>query len=157
MIEIYPDLYVGTEFDCFCEERETWAVVHACKSPCHQKAVGYKGSLRSTHPNYLVLEKGRHLFLNMIDPEQPLFLLPLFNSAVRFIEHHLPVRKVLIHCNQGNSRAPSLALLFLAKRARVISSESYVSAAEDFRALFPGYRPGRGIQMYLSKHWDEIE
>ena len=64
-----------------------------------------------------------HLFLNMIDPDTPLFKPPLFDSALSFIDRYFPTRKVLIHCNKGNSRAPSLALLYLAKRARVINSE----------------------------------
>ena len=74
-----------------------------------------------------------HLFLNMIDPDTPLFKPPLFDSALSFIDRYFPTRKVLIHCNKGNSRAPSLALLYLAKRARVINSENYATATNDFR------------------------
>jgi protein-tyrosine phosphatase len=157
MIEVHPKLYVGTESDCFFDSRDDWVVVHACKSPCHQKAVGYHGNLPSTHPNYLVLERGTHLFLNMIDPDTPLFKLPLFDSALSFIDRYFSTHKVLIHCNKGNSRAPSLALLYLAKRARVINSESYATAARDFRAKFPSYQPSLGIQIYLTEHWSQIE
>jgi hypothetical protein len=104
MIEVYPNLYVGTDSDCFFDSRDDWVVVHACKFPCHQKAVGYHGNLSPTHPNYLVLERGTHLFLNMIDPDTPLFKPPLFDSALSFIGRYFPTRKVLIHCNKGNSR-----------------------------------------------------
>ena len=83
-----------------------WAIVHACKSPCHQNAVGYSGSLKNTHPNYLVLEKETDLFLNMIDPPIPLFMLPLFTSFLRFADNNWRAgKKLLIHCNQGESRA----------------------------------------------------
>ena len=157
MIEIYPNLYVGTDSDCFFDSRDDWVVVHACKFPCHQKAVGYHGNLSPTHPNYLVLERGTHLFLNMIDPDTPLFKPALFDSALSFIARYSPTRKVLIHCNKGNSRAPSLALLYLAKRVRVINSESYTTAAKVFRTEFPGYQPGRGIQLYLIEHWNQIK
>jgi hypothetical protein len=157
MIEVYPNLYVGTESDCFFDIRDDWVVVHACKFPCHQKAVGYHGNFSPRHPNYLVLERGTHLFLNMIDPDTPLFKLPLIDSALSFIDRYFPTRKVLIHCNKGNSRAPSLALLYLAKRARVINSESYATAAKDFRTKYPSYQPGRGIQIYLTEHWIQIK
>jgi hypothetical protein len=157
MIEVYPNLYVGTDSDCFFDGRDDWVVVHACKYPCHQKAVGYHGNLSPTHPNYLVLERGSHLFLNMIDPDTPLFKPALFDSALSFIDRYLPTRKVLIHCNKGNSRAPSLALLYLAKRARVINSENYATATKDFRTKFPGYQPGRGISIYLTEHWTQIK
>ena len=157
MIEVYPNLYVGTESDCFFDERDDWAVVHACKFPCHQKAVGYRGNLSPTHQNYLVLERGTHLFLNMIDPDTPLFKPSLFDSALSFMDRYFPTHKVLIHCNKGNSRAPSLALLYLSKCIQVINSESYATAAKDFRTKFPSYQPGRGIQTYLTKHWTEIK
>jgi hypothetical protein len=52
MIEVYDRLFVGTERDCF-HKRDGWAVVHACKHPCHVNAVGYSGSLSNTHTNYL--------------------------------------------------------------------------------------------------------
>ena len=157
MIEVYPNLYVGTESDCFFDNRDDWAVVHACKFPCHQKAVGYHGNLSPKHPNYLVLERRTHLFLNIIDPDTPLFKPPLFDSALSFMDRYFPTHKVLIHCNKGNSRAPSLALLYLSKCIQVINSESYATAAKDFRPKFPGYQPGRGIQTYLTKHWTEIK
>jgi len=93
----------------------------------------------------------------MIDPDTPRFKPPLFDSTLSFVDRYLPTRKVLIHCNKGNSRAPSLALLYLAKRARVINSESYATATKDFRAKFPGYQPGRGILIYLTEHWTQIK
>lgn len=157
MIEVYPNLYMGTESDCFFDNRDDWAVVHACKFPCHQKAVGYSGNLSRKHPNYLFLKRGTHLLLNMIDPNTPLFKPPLFDSALSFMDRYFLTHKVLIHCNKGNSRAPSLALLYLSKCIQVINSESYATAAKDFRTKFPGYQPGRGIQTYLIKHWTEIK
>lgn len=157
MIEVYPNLYVGTEGDCFYTEKNDWAIVHACKSPCHQRALNYKGNLPNYHPNYLTYEIGNHLFLNMIDPNEPLFMLPLFTSSLDFIEKHISKRKVLIHCNEGLSRAPSLSLLYLAKRAKTIDSESYEKATQNFLKLFPYYQPRRGIAIYLNLHWHEIK
>jgi len=81
---------------------------------------------------------------------------PLFERSLGFIEKHIKIRKVLIHCNLGNSRSPSLALLYMAKRAKVIWDESYPAAVQDFRPVFPGYHPGLGIQIYLSRNWSQL-
>ena len=157
MFEVYPNLFIGALRECFFTQRDDWAVIHACKSPCHQRALGYKGNFPKNHPNYLVYENGNHLFLNMIDPSEPLFMPPLFVVSLDFIEKHISKRKVLIHCNLGLSRSPSIALLYLAKRARAINGERYRKAAQDFVKLFPNYQPGRGIALYLAIHWLEFQ
>ncbi|MFH1679083.1 MAG: hypothetical protein ABIH26_00385 [Candidatus Eisenbacteria bacterium] len=157
MHQVHDYLFVGDDVDCRSGSGE-WAVVHACKSPCHQRAVGYRGSLSPHHPNYLVLERGGDLYLNMIDPPVPLFMPPLFTSFLAFASRHSKSgKKILIHCNLGESRAPSLALLFLAKCTGMISNDSYAAARAEFVPLCPGYTPGLGIQMYLTQHWREFD
>ena len=132
--------------------------MHACKSPCHQRAVGYRGNLSKDHPHYLVLETDTDLYMNLIDPPVPLFMPASFISFLSFARGHLDVGKnLLIHCNQGESRAPSLALLLLAKRFGQIQNDSYDGARADFEELFAGYRPGRGIQKYLSDQWGDLD
>ena len=116
MQEVFERVWVGSDTSCRAGGGE-WAVVHACKSPCHQRAVGYQGSLVSSHANYLVLNRGRDLYLNLIDPPKPLFMPASFIAFLGFADAEWTAgRKLLIHCNLGESRAPSLALLFLAKR-----------------------------------------
>ena len=156
MHQVHTRLFVGTELDCRSGD-DGWAVVHACKSPCHQRAVGYQGSLPRTHPNYLVLERGSDLYLNMIDPPQPLFMSDLFVSFLRFATRNWDAgRSLLIHCNLGESRAPSLAMLFLAKRLHAIKDSDFDVARREFDAIFPSYAPGLGIQTYLRQHWCEF-
>ena len=156
MIEVSENIFIGNDRDCFFDERTDWAVIHACKHTCHQKAVGYRGNLPSNHPNYLTFEKGNHLFLNIIDPEKPYFKPQLFSESISFIEKHIKKRKVLIHCNRGFSRAPSIALLWLAKRTNRIPDDGYQIAFAEFRKIFPMYRPSRGIVIYLSTQWKEF-
>lgn len=154
--KIYDRLHVGSDIDCFTE-REGWVVIHACKSPCHQRAVGYRGSLPSTHPFYLVFETKNNLFLNMIDPPSPLFMMPSFTHFLEFISIQWNANKnVLIHCNKGESRAPSLALLFLAKHVGSINNESYIKAKQEFMKIYSYYTPGSGIQIYLEANWDKF-
>ena len=157
MIEVQAGLHVGKQTDCKTGDHE-WAVVHACKNPCHQRAVKYRGSLSQNHPHYLALEQGTDLYLNLVDPPIPLFMPSSFNSFLAFSQVQLNEdRKILIHCNQGESRAPSLALLLLAKLVGSIPNESYKAARAAFEALFNGYNPGMGIRNYLADHWSEFD
>jgi len=156
MVEVYDRLFVGTVDDCRIGV-EKLAVVHACKSPCHQQAVGYRGSLSASHPNYLVLHRNYDLYLNIIDPPGPLFKAATFERFLGFARmKYNSGASVLIHCNQGESRAPSLALLFLAKHIGALPDSSFVDAKQAFEHLFPTYHPGVGIQRFLAENWDTL-
>jgi len=156
MLQVFERLWVGNEQSCRAGAAD-WSVVHACKSPCHQHAVGYRGSLQNTHPNYLSLRRDHDLFLNMIDPSRPMFMPPTFTAFLAFAEQEWTAgQNMLIHCNLGESRAPSLALLFLAKRRGILADASYAAARTGFEALYPVYRPGQGIQAYFAEKWSEL-
>jgi hypothetical protein len=158
MKEIYTNLFIGNDDDCatFMINPE-FSIIHACKT-CHQKAIGYKGVLPPTHPNYLIYENGTHLFLNMVDmPNEllPKFTNPIFNSAMSFIKREIQNKKILIHCNMGQSRSPSLGLAYLSIIG-IISNNSYETAMNEFRGLYPGYLPGTGIMLYMKHNWDYL-
>lgn len=156
MEKITNNIFVGSDLDCF-DAKPGWAVVHACKVPCHRRAVGYVGNLPASHSNYLFLVRGENLYLNMIDPPVPLFRPLLFATTLEFVGRHMSEGKnILIHCNRGESRAPTLALIVLAKRLHLISAESYDLARQEFTRIYPHYYPGRGIQSYLAEAWDDI-
>jgi predicted protein tyrosine phosphatase len=149
-------LSFGDERECVHGDDESLAIVHACKEPCHRRSVGYTTrTIPSNHPHYLVLERGHHLYLNLIDPEQPLFMMASFEAFLKFVDREIAEREVLIHCNQGESRAPSLALLYMAKRLKVLPNDSYAAAATEFRGRFP-YNPSRGIVTWLTDNWHKI-
>lgn len=155
MQEVHQRVFVASAWSCIKGSNDT-AVVHACKTPCHQKAVGYTGSLPTDHPNYLVLEGETDLYLNIIDPPIPLFKPVLFNRFLFFATHHWRKGKeLIIHCNQGESRAPSLALLLLAHLS-VIDNSSYGAARQDFQKLYPRYQPGKGIATYFKQNWSSL-
>lgn len=156
MIRVHERVSVGDERDC-SDAPESRAYVHACKSPCHQRAVGYRGSLSPAHPSYLVHRRGEHLYLNLIDPPGPLFKLESFSAFRGFAaEQWNAGRELVIHCNLGESRAPSLALLFMAKDLRVLPAETFESARSAFLPHYPQYRPGLGITKFLSTRWKEL-
>jgi hypothetical protein len=137
------------------------AMIHAAKDPCHVQAVGSR-RLPKDHPEYLSClrgDLGEHLVLNLIDPPLPLFQLKSFQTALDFLDQWMLPSKpgVEIHCNHGLSRAPSLALLWLAKRSKVLrEADSYPAAAMKFLPLYPDYSAGEGIKTFLTDHWNEL-
>lgn len=119
-------------------------VIHACKSPCHQRRIGYKGSLSKDHPSYLWLEDEYDLYLNIIDPPIPLFKIETFKKFLEFSRKHWGLgRSVYIHCNQGESRSPYLGLLFISK----LMGSPYLEIASA----------SAGIKQFLRENWDKLE
>jgi hypothetical protein len=158
MKEIYTNLFIGDDNDCFsCDMNPEFSIVHACKT-CHQNAIGYKGSLPTTHQYYLIYEKDTHLYLNMVDmPNEFLskYTNPIFKRAMYFINREMRNKKVLIHCNLGHSRSPSLGLVYLATKG-IISVNSYEIASNEFAQLYPKFSPGMGIMLYMQHNWDYL-
>jgi len=157
MVEVHARIFVASQSGCTHAVLPGKSFVHACKQPCHQWAVGYRGNLAASHPNYLVVERGDHLYLNMVDPLKPLFMPESFGAFRDFARRQYGMgRELVIHCNLGESRAPSLALLFMAKDLKAINGGTYAEASEAFRQVYPSYRPGRGIATFLNRNWHTL-
>ena len=153
---IYPRLWLAGQDGC-CEGSPECAVVHACKTPCHQRAIGYAKSLAPEHPNYLARADAQDLWLNMIDPPVPFFRLESFRQFFAFAAPRYDAGQALrIHCNQGESRSASLALLLLSRHLRVLSQRSYAEALAGYAALDPVSRPGRGVAQFLEENWQSL-
>lgn len=156
MKEITENLYVGNDADCSTVGSD-FAIIHACKT-CHQKGVGYRGNLSPSNSNYLIYENDNNLFLNLVDMDRELlskFTHPILKYAMNFIKNHINTEKILVHCNQGRSRSPSIGLVYLAQNGN-ISSNSYINAKEEFVKIYPEYLPGKGLELYLHKNWDGV-
>ncbi len=150
-------LYIGNDTDCFWEDKNGWSVVHACKHPCHCYAVGYKRTLPSTHPSYLIFRRESHLVLNLVDMDHldDYFMRPIIMAFYSFMDE-MEGQKILIHCNRGGSRAPSLALLYLGKRKNLFPNNSFNTAKQSFNKIYPLYNPGRGFSRYLQQFWNSL-
>lgn len=151
--EVLKNLFVGTDADCGMGFDFT---IHACKT-CHQKRIGYKGSLPSTHLNYLILEDPKDLYLNMVDMAQllPKYTDPIMYAALNFIDKYISTGTVLIHCNQGISRSAGIALLYMAVKG-FLPNSSYDSAKSSFMKIYPFYNPGIGVDNYLRFNWSKF-
>jgi predicted protein tyrosine phosphatase len=121
----------------------------------------YRVALPHDDRYYLAFEDIYNLYLNLIDPPTPLFRVESFRHFRDFAAHTYVDggHDLLIHCNQGESRAPSLALLLLAKDLHVLPDDSYTAAVEAFAPLaerLPRYAVGQGLQQFLAEHWSEL-
>jgi hypothetical protein len=153
MRKVAEGLFIGGQDECLDGTSEL-VVVHACKDPCHTNEVG---KVVKENPKYLSARDYYNLYLNIIDPPIPLFRVEIFNIFLSFMgeQRRDPNQWILIHCNQGFSRAPSLALLYLGKRKW--GSSTFEEARSTFERIYPEYNPGLGIESFLSDHWGDIE
>lgn len=158
MQKVSDNLYVGSQDDCKIGHcmKSGHAVVHCVKDPCHSRVVGTR-KLDKEHQHYLAFTTSGDLYLNMIDPPVPLFKADTFKHFMKFMDEHRD-DKVTIHCNQGKSRAPSMAMLWLAKGLHEIPDVSYDEARGSFEKKFPGVidTTGKGIETYMREHWNEF-
>lgn len=152
----FPRIHTGSRDDCLSPqglERRFGdadvAMVHACKT-CHKREFGQPKPDADT---YLTSEAGDGgLYLNLIDPDVPLFRRELFEQFLAWVEPRYRAGDVvLIHCDKGESRSRSLALL-LAARVGLVPSGSYEAAAAAFGQREP-FTPSRGIELFLAQNW----
>jgi len=134
-----------------------WWTIHACKDPYHRTLLGYTShAAPKDHPEYLSARREKRLFLNIVDAHDPDYIpKEAIDKALAFIAEGLQAgEKVLVHCNQGESRSPSIGLLYLAGSAGVISKATLAEAEEDFRRRYPPYNPNPGMRGFLERHWN---
>jgi hypothetical protein len=160
MLEIDPGFFVGDDAD----ERRVrgepgWFFVHACKEPYHRQALGYTGRAASKdHPEYLIAHRDGRLILNLVDVADVNYVArEIVDIALESIYEHLGRTKVLVHCNQGHSRSPSIALLYLSRYTDRFAGMDVNEAVAAFRVLYPLYAPARGMADYVRLNWDRYQ
>jgi predicted protein tyrosine phosphatase len=156
MIEIYPDLFIGTadDYEFQVKGQPGWVVIHACKEPYHRRELGYtsRGAPKD-HPEYLIAKRGNRLILNLVDADDPNYIpKEIVDAALDFIKDGLQrSQKVLVHCNQGESRSPSIGLLYLAITG--ILPKEFTAAEQKYRKIYPNYNPSLGMRGFLVRNW----
>lgn len=160
MREVYKNLYIGKLSDFYSINIVDWAVVHATQT-IHYELLGWDRKYNKpprNHPDYIKLKDENRLSLNWVDGASHLYNwtgVETFIEIMDFIDNCIDSRKVLIHCDQGIYRSPTLGLLYLAKRVGKISNNSYEDANTEFLSIYPEYLPS-GIGEYVSEKWNLI-
>ena len=149
MKEIHKSLYVGGDSDYEkVKENPDWRVLRACKDGPggHREIIGYQERSAPKGPTYLFVERPRKLILNMVDSDSPdYFPDSMVDKALAFVSDNIRLgHKVLIACNRGESRAPSLGLLWLVLNGLLPPGGAF----HRFKKLYPDYDPAPGIKIY---------
>ena len=156
MIEVCPNLHVGSERDEQSIRGQVgWFFIHACKEPYHRQALGYTGrAAAKTHPEYLIAWRNDRLILNLVDVDDPSYISPeIVDAALDAVRDNIQHSKILLHCNQGQSRSPSIALLYLLKHTDILGQKDMAAAIAAFRAIYPPFAPARGMAEYIRLNW----
>ncbi len=160
MREIVKGLWVGnrTDYD-EAKDRPDWSFLLAARDPWHRRLLGYSGrAAPEDDPEYYYARRDHTLYLNLVDSPLMIYIpSDVINAALAFIaEEWGKFRSVLIACNKGESRSPTLAMLFM-RQATDLLNDDYALAREQFRALYyPEYKPAGGMAEYARFHWHRL-
>jgi predicted protein tyrosine phosphatase len=156
MIEIRPSLFIGIDNDYrIASYQNNWAIVHACKEPYHRRMLGYTTpGAPKNHPEYLFGIRGNRLILNFIDADDVKYVpKEIIDAAIGFIDSKLGEGvRVLVHCNQGQSRSPSIGLLYLATSG-AFAELTFAEAESRYKSMYPSYSPAKGIRECMALNW----
>jgi hypothetical protein len=158
VIKVYENLFVGSQDDEASVRQQTgWFVVHACKEPYHRDALGYTGRAASKdHPEYLIARRPGRLILNLVDVADVNYISPeIIDPALDTIHQHIASNKILVHCNQGMSRSPTIAFLYLLKFTTVLPRQDIEGDVQEFQKLYPPYAPAKGMADYAQLNWQK--
>lgn len=174
MIEVFPNLFVGAAPDLMYAAgpggadsgnvAPGWFIISAAKEPWHREALGYKErGAPKDHHEYLVASRPGRLILNLVDVEDPAYIRDeIVTTAIAKIDEALDAGdKVLLHCNQGHSRAPSLALLWMrwgekSPLGPFLAKLTPDEAMTAFGVRYPTYAPAGGMAGFIRNHWEQI-
>lgn len=130
-------------------------ILHACAEPCWRRA-----HTPLDGRQFVDLDTS-DFYWKLVDPRvNAPHLLRL--AEWRLAQEWLATQTadVLIHCNHGRSRAPSIELLHMARTGalpRVTYRAAWLRYDEHVASLDrPTYRPGDGIRDFLRDNWKEL-
>ena len=160
MKEITDNLFIGSQedYELNVKFQPDWFVIHACKEPYHRQALGYTGrAVANTHPEYLIAERGNRLILNLVDVEDPKYIVKeIIDKAILTIDEKIKAKKTLVHCNQGMSRSATIGLLYL-HYSGIISTDNFKKAEIEYLKLYPSYNPANGMRTFAELNWNNYQ
>lgn len=160
MEQIYDNVWVGDDTDYEkIESNKDWRSVRMCKygPGGHQQTLGYSSLAAPKGKNYLSVEAGNRIAINIIDMEDPNMIpFECIKLGLDYAKKQLEDgKKVLFACNSGHSRGPSTGLAFL--RSIGDMPHNFHKSETIYRTLYRKYDPGMGMRQQLRSHWAELQ
>ena len=123
-------------------------------------ALPYNPSSSGMSMAWAIARRTRRLILNLIDAPDPAYIPEeIMVAAIDAIDHALATGdKVLVHCNQGQSRAPMIGLLWLRYSkfsGPFIKRLSFDDALAAYAELYPPLSPGDGMRAFVAARWEQ--
>ena len=159
MEQIIKNVYVGADRDYdHVKDREDFSILRCCKygPGGHKDLLKYTTRSAPEGPNRYWVKQGRVMALNLLDLDDPNKIPPeMIKAGLDFAKEELTKgQKVLIACNEGHSRGPSCALMFL--RSIGDMTHPFMQSEKVFKTLYPKYEPEMGIRQYARDHWNKL-
>lgn len=130
------------------------------KNPFHKDIVGYDKNCPKDHPEYFYASRPeQHLMaLNMIDAPDPKFFNDnMIDDALKFIYDFFTLgNDIIVVCNQGESRSPTMCLMYLMKYGYISKEKTWGEVAYEYSKIAPEWNPGAGIGEYCKRFWEKI-
>jgi hypothetical protein len=151
MKEVCNDIFVGSIEDLGEIDDSEYAIVHATKTVFDKKF------------GYIIYERDNHLYLNWVDADDSRYFdyneegALVVIQVLNFIDKWAKEKKIFIHCDEGKSRSPSIAMLYMSKRLKVITDKDHVFAEREFTDIYQPYFANKGISDFLFKNWFKIK
>lgn len=98
---------------------------------------------------------GIRLLFPIKNEEIPHYHIEEFKQIIHLIDDYQK-EDVVVISPDGQSRAPSLVMIWLAKYAHKISSSSFSAARMDFNRIYQHYIPWPGMVIFLNQEWDYL-
>lgn len=160
MEPIFDNLYIGDdEIYEKIKGRDNWFYIRTCKygPDGHQQLLGYHTLGAPKGKNYLWYQENNILAFNLLDSDDPNFIPEeIIYKALKVIDTELKEnKKVLVACNQGRSRAPSIVMLYL--RSIKELPERYHEGYKIFKGLYHKYNPGQGMEVVTKRIYNSFK
>jgi protein tyrosine phosphatase len=146
------NIFIGNKDDEKKIDKKTFVIVHACKS--YFDKIEIASGFRN---NSNIKESKCELYINWVDlPDSKSFDLKTFNDALFWMkENNSEDKNMFVHCDWGQSRSPTLVMVFMAKVLKVLP-DNFFDALEEFKILYPEYITPSGISKFTKENWVKI-
>jgi len=143
---VHEGLFVGPASSVY---KFAGSILHCARDPWFEDVKD-----RAAGKNWVRI-KYNELALNMVDANSPMYFPDdMINAGLEFItERFAEGDPVLVHCNMGLSRSPSIAFLWMFEHGFLDDEFRY--ALPQFKDLYPDYCPGNGIWSYLKRRCND--
>lgn len=154
MKELSNNLFLGSMMDYELLKNDDQIVfVQACAFPYYNENI----KNNTGDKLHVFSNDNKCLSLNLIDTYDFNYddYLNMFKIMKLFIDKNIEDNRVLIHCNLGQTRSATLALLYLKTRG-YYQGLTLIEAENEFVRIYPNYSQGMGIRDFALEIWDII-